>query len=274
LSKDRLAEQFRRIDASGRAGLVLFLTAGFPDVRATTELVPALAGAGADCIELGVPFSDPLADGPTIQESSTLALKNGVTLDACIHMVEGLRERVPDTPLLLMGYYNPILSYGLEAFGRRAEAAGVDGVIVADLPPEEAGPLLERCRPRGIHVIPLLAPTSTDARIQLACRTASGFIYCVSLTGVTGAREELPRGVFDLLKRVRRHTRLPLAVGFGVSRRDHVESLGGRAQAAVVGSALIRVMLESPRDQLVERARRYVLELSGRVPSSGGGPAP
>ena len=263
MTGDRIAEKFASIESDGRTGLILFLTAGFPDMDATLELVPALVGAGADCVELGVPFSDPLADGLTIQESSFHALRNGVTLEGCIGLVERLRDTVPDTPLVLMGYYNPMLHYGLEAFAHRAHEAGVDGVIVPDLPPDEAGPLLEVCRPRGIHVIPLLAPTSTDPRIRLACQTASGFIYCVSLTGVTGARDDLPQGVFDLLERVRRHTDLPLAVGFGVSRRDHVESIGKGAQAAVVGSALIRVLMESPRDLLVERARRFVLELSG-----------
>ena len=263
MTRDRIAETFARLSDEGRTGLVLYVTAGYPDMEATLELVPALAAAGADLIELGVPFSDPLADGPTIQESGFHALRNGVTLEGCLGLVERLRETDRDTPLALMGYYNPILHYGLEAFGRRARESGVDAVIVPDLPPDEAGPLLEACRPHGVHVIPLLVPTSTDARIRLACEAASGFIYCVSLTGVTGAREHLPSGVGDFLARVRRHTDLPLAVGFGVSRRDHVESIGKIAQAAVVGSALIRVLKESPRDLLVERARRFVMELSG-----------
>ena len=263
MAADRIAERFARLRDEGRTGLILYVTAGFPDVDATLELAPALADAGADLIELGVPFSDPLADGPTVQESSFHALRNGVTLQGCLEMVERLRERDQETPLVLMGYYNPVLRYGLEAFARRAGECGVDGVIVPDLPPEEAGPMLESCRPNGVHLIPLLAPTSTDARIRLACRDAGGFVYCVSLTGTTGARDSLPPGVFDLLDRVRRHTDLPLAVGFGVSRRDHVESIGRAAQAAIVGSALIRVVKESPRNLMVERARRFVLELGG-----------
>ena len=263
MATDRIAERFARLRDEGRTGLVLYVTTGFPDIEATLELVPALADAGADLIELGVPFSDPLADGPTIQESSFHALRNGVTLEGCLGVVERLRGKDRTTPLALMGYYNPILHYGLESFARRARESGVDGVIVPDLPPDEAGPLVGACRPHGIHVIPLLAPTSTDARIRLACEAASGFIYCVSLTGVTGAREHLPSGVFDFLARVRRHTELPLAVGFGVSTRDHVESIGRIAQAAVVGSALIRVLKDSPRDLLVDRARRFVQELSG-----------
>ena len=274
MTQDRIAQKFKQIQAGGRTGIIPFLTAGFPDLDATVKLVPALAGAGADCIELGVPFSDPLADGPTVQASSYHALQNGVTLANCIEAVRDLREQVPETPLILFGYYNPILSYGLAAFGRQAQEAGVDGVIVPDLPPDESAPLMEQCSSRGIHYIPLLAPTSTDARIQLACRTASGFIYCVSVTGVTGARQELRAGVFRLLERVRKHTDLPLAVGFGISRREHVESLGTHAQAAVVGSALINIIMESPREELVDRATRYVRELSGAVPSLKGGTHP
>ena len=271
MAQDRIAQKFRQIDREGRTGVMPFLTAGFPDVNTTLELVPALAQAGADCIELGVPFSDPLADGVTVQASSFQALKNGVTLDTCIKLVDQLRNQVPDMPLILMGYYNPILSYGTARFGEEAQRAGVDGVIIPDLPPDESGPLREECEPRGIHIIPLLAPTSTDARIEKVCRTASSFIYCVSLTGVTGARDELPPGVFQFLERVRRHTDLPLALGFGISRREHVEAVGGHAQAVMVGSALVRVITDSPSEELIERAQKFVWELNGAIPSPKGG---
>ena len=267
MKQDRIAHKFGQIDSQHRTGLIVFVTAGVPDMEATLELVPALAEAGADCIELGVPFSDPMADGLTIQASSQHALENGVTLGDCLELVTGLRDRIPETPLILMGYYNPVLSYGLRRFGEDAEQAGLDGMIVADLPPDEAGPLMAECGPRGIHTISLLAPTSTDARIEKACSDASGFVYCVSLAGVTGARDELPTGVFQLLDRVRRYTRLPLAVGFGISRREHVEFVGSSAQAVVVGSALVRVVMESPRDKLVENARQFVLGLRGAVPT-------
>ncbi len=263
MATDRIAERFARLREEGRTGLLPYVTAGFPDVDATLQVVPALAEAGADIIELGVPFSDPLADGPTIQEASFHALGNGVTLEGCLALVERLRQRGETVPLVPFTYYNPILHYGLEAFARRASECGADGVLVPDLPPDEAGPLRDACTPYGLHLIPLLAPTSTDARIRLACQGASGFVYCVSLTGVTGARDSLPEGVFDLLARVKRHTDLPLVVGFGVSKRDHVESIGAAAQGAAVGSALIRVLQESPRDRLVEEARRFVLELRG-----------
>ena len=241
----------------------MFLTAGFPDKGATLELVPELVAAGADLVELGVPFSDPLGEGRTIQESSFRALQEGVTLDDCFGMVQKVRGRVPDTPLILMGYYNPIYRYGLSRFAVDAESAGVDGIIVVDLPQFEVGPLMAECAPRGISIIPLLAPTSTDESIQASCADASGFVYCISVTGVTGARERVSGRSFHLLERVRAHTSLPLAVGFGISRREHVEEVGAKADAAVVGSALIQVMLESPRSQLVERAGRLVSELAG-----------
>lgn len=269
---DTLTKKFDEVSQSGRTGLIMFLTAGFPDMATTRELIPALAEAGADCIELGVPFSDPLADGPTIQASSFRALENGVTLGSCLEMVTEVRSQVPNTPVVLLGYYNPILSYGLARFAQDAATASVDGVIVADLPPDEAGPLLEECRPRGVHVIPLLAPTSTDARIQRACGSASGFVYCLSLTGVTGARREVSPGIFRLLERVRAYTSLPLAVGFGVSRREQVEALEGRAQAVVVGSGLVQVIMDSPRGETVDRVGRYVQELAGVAPTAKAGP--
>ena len=272
MAQDRLAQTFSQIARENRTGLILFLTAGFPDMDATLDLIPVLAQSGADCIELGVPFSDPLADGDAIQASSFRALQNHVTLEMCIDLVEQVRDQVPNTPLILMGYYNPFLSYGLPRFADHARKAGVDGVIVADLPTDESKSLTKECAPRGIHSIPMLAPTSTESRIERACHAASGFVYCVSLTGVTGARPELPPSAFRLLERVRKYTRLPLAVGFGISRREHLQSIAGHAEAAVVGSALIRVMMDSPREQLVDRARQYVHELKGAIPSVKGGP--
>ena len=270
MDTDRTKEKFATIKKARRPGLIVFLTAGFPDREATLELVPALVAAGADGVELGVPFSDPLGEGPTIQESSFRALQQHVTLADCLRMVEQLRARVPDTPLILMGYYNPIYSYGLPRFAGDAKQVGVDGVIVVDLPQEEVGPLARECGARGIHIIPLLAPTSTDASIQAVCAAATGFIYCISLTGVTGARDRVSERGFQLLERVRAHTSLPLAVGFGISRREHVEATAERAEAAVVGSALVQVMLEAPRDRLIARASRLVAELAGAPTSDKG----
>ena len=259
----RIKSKFQQLDREGRTGIILYATVGYPDLDATEELVPALAEAGADIIELGVPFSDPLADGATVQETSHQALLNNVTLDDCLKLVAKLRPRMPDTPLLFMGYYNPFFNYGLKKFAHDANQAGLDGVIVPDLPPDEAGPLIDECRAASLDLVHLLAPTSVDSRIKLAGDSGSGFIYCVSLTGVTGVRDRLPDGVFAFLKRVRSHTTLPLAVGFGISRRDHVEALKGHADAAVVGSGLMRVVIESPRTEMVSRVQEYVRSLAG-----------
>ena len=273
MKTERIQQKFEELRQRGQTGLVVFVTAGCPDKEATLELVPELVASGADLVELGVPFSDPLAEGPTIQRSSFQALQQGVTLTDCLGMVQTLRGRVPDTPLILMGYYNPIYRYGLGRFAEDAEAAGVDGVIVVDLPQFEVAPLAAQCAPRGIAIIPLLAPTSTDENIQAACAHASGFVYCISVTGVTGAREHVSGRGFDLLERVRAHTSLPLAFGFGISRRDHVQEVAEKADAAVVGSALVQVLLESPRSQLLQRAGRLVSELSGRAEPVLGGAA-
>ena len=263
MGEPRIRRMFDAVREQKRPGLIVFLTAGFPDMEATLELVPALVAAGADAVELGVPFSDPLAEGPVIQESSFRALQNGTSLEDCLNAAETLREQIPDTPLILMGYYNPIHTYGLVKFTQRCHQAGVDGLIAVDLPGFEAAPLMTECRTRDISMIPLLAPTSTDKSIQDACAGASGFIYCISVTGVTGVRAEVSGRSFELLDRVKAHTSLPLAVGFGISSRAHVEAVGKTAEAAVVGSALIKVMLESPREELVERTSRFVAELAG-----------
>ena len=263
MGESRIRRMFDAVREQKRPGLIVFVTAGFPDMEATMELVPALVAAGADAVELGVPFSDPLAEGPVIQESSFQALQNGTSLEDCLKATAALRAKIPDTPLILMGYYNPIYTYGLVPFAERCQQAGVDGLIAVDLPGFEAAPLISECRSRDISVIPLLAPTSTDESIKDACTEASGFVYCISVTGVTGAREQVSGRSFELLDRVKTHTDLPLAVGFGISNRSHVEEVGNTAEAAVVGSALIRVMLESPREEVVERASRFVAELAG-----------
>ena len=265
MGESRIRRMFDTVQEQKRPGLIVFLTAGFPDMEATMELVPALVAAGADAVELGVPFSDPLAEGPVIQDSSFKALQNGTSLEDCLNAAEALRDKVPDTPLILMGYYNPIHTYGLVPFAQRCHQAGVDGLITVDLPGFEADPLTAECQAHDISMIPLLAPTSTDESIEASCTGASGFIYCISVTGVTGTREQVSGRSFELLDRVKTHTTLPLAVGFGISNRGHVEEVGKTADAAVVGSALIRVMLESPREELVERASRFVSALAGNL---------
>lgn len=265
MGKERIDRMFARVRERERPGLIVFLTVGYPDIDATLELVPALVDAGADAVELGVPFSDPLAEGPVIQQSSFLALQNGVTTRDCLDAVDSLRGRVPDTPLILMGYYNPIFSFGVARYAGECQRVGVDGQIAVDLPGAESGLLAAECESRDISLIPLLAPTSTEESIAESCRHASGFVYCVSVTGVTGARSEVSNRGIELVERVRAHTSLPLALGFGISTPEHVARVGATAEAAVVGSALVRITLESPREEVVERASSFVSSLSGLI---------
>ena len=264
---DRIKEKFAQLRERRRTGLLPYIMAGYPSLEVTEELVPALVKAGADGIEIGVPFSDPLADGATIQAAGFHALQQGVTLRDCVSLVQRLRSRIPETPLILMGYYNPILNLGLERFCQEAGSATVDGLIVPDLPMEEAGPLSDQSSAHGIHLIPLLAPTSTEERIEMVCAAASGFVYCVSVTGVTGARDYLGSQVPSLVERVRRHTSLPVAVGFGISTREHLVEVGKVADAVAVGSALMRIIQGSPRDEIVARASRFVEEMQGAAPA-------
>ncbi len=259
----RMTEAMKRLEDEHRTGVFPYLTVGFPSVEETLALVPALAEAGADLVELGIPFSDPMAEGPTIQASSFHALQQGVTLARCLEVCRTLRERGLTIPIVFMGYYNPLLSYGLSAFAQEAADAGADGVIVPDLPLEESALLGEQLRARKLSLISMLAPTSTDERIAEACAQADGFIYCVSVAGVTGARTDVPSSAIELLRRVRRHTSLPLALGFGVSERRHVEAVGGHAQAVAVGSALINVIHSAPPNERLDRAARFIAELGG-----------
>ena len=268
MGKERIERMFASVRERQRPGLVVFLTAGCPDMGATLELVPALVEAGADAVEIGVPFSDPLAEGPVIQQSSFRALQNRVTTQDCLDVVASVRDRVPDAPLILMGYYNPIYSFGVKRYVQECQRVGVDGLIAVDLPGAESGFLAGECGKSGISLIPLMAPTSTDQSIEESCRNASGFVYCVSVTGVTGARSEVSDRGFELVQRVRAHTGLPLAIGFGISTPEHVAQVGETAEAAVVGSALVRVTLESPREEVVERSSAFVAALAGRSPAA------
>ena len=220
-------------------GLVAFLTAGDPSLAATEAFVLAMAEAGADVIELGVPFSDPVADGPAIQRSSERALRAGTTLAGVLDLVASIRRK-SDVALVLFSYYNPVLQMGLEKFADRASAAGADGVLITDMTPEEAGDYRRIVASRGLDTIFLAAPTSTDERLALIAKSSSGFLYLISRTGVTGAKDTLPEDLPALVRRVRRVTpSLPIAVGFGISLPGHVSVLGGLADAAVVGSALV-----------------------------------
>ncbi len=243
---NRVATTFGLLRQAGRPALMPYLTMGYPELESALTLVPTLVEAGADLIELGVPFSDPLADGATIQASSQQALRNGMTLSLCLEQAAILRTRGVIVPFILMGYYNPLLQMSLTCFARCAAQAGIDGVIVPDLPLEEAKGLQGALRGEEIDLVFLLAPTSDESRVRDVARQASGFLYLVSLTGVTGARSELPPDLEDLVARVRASTDLPLAVGFGISTPAQAARVARVADGVIVGSALIAAIGHGP----------------------------
>jgi tryptophan synthase alpha chain len=238
MATTRITRRFDDLRRAGDLGLVAYLTAGDPTLEATERLVAALAEAGADVVELGVPFSDPLADGPTIQRASERSLRSGTTLAGVLGLVRKLRQKT-EVPLVLFSYFNPVLQMGLSTFADEAAAAGADGVLITDLTPEEADEYRHAVASRGLDTIFLAAPTSTDTRLVRIAESSTGFLYLISRTGVTGAREALPEDLPALVRRARRVTSLPIAVGFGISLPGHVSILGGLADAAVVGSVLV-----------------------------------
>lgn len=238
LNSSRISKRFADLCASGEIGIVAYITAGDPSLDATLKFVLALAEAGADVIELGVPFSDPLADGPTIQRASERALKSGTTLAGVLELVRRVRQS-SQVPLVLFSYYNPILQMGLEKFSVTAAQSGADGVLATDLTPEESAEYQRILHAHHLDTIFLAAPTSNDERLKIITAASSGFLYLISRTGVTGAKDTLPDDLPYLLRRARQFTQLPIAVGFGISLPGHVSVLGGLADAAVVGSALV-----------------------------------
>jgi tryptophan synthase alpha chain len=236
----RIARRFAALRKEGRAGLVTYLTAGDPDPDTSSRLFAGLAAAGADLIEIGMPFSDPMADGPVIQEAGQRALKQGMTLQRTLALVRELRRADNATPIVLMGYYNPIYRYGAEAFARNAVDAGVDGVIVVDLPPEEDAELTEPARAAGLDFVRLATPTSDDQRLPRILEHAGGFIYYVAIAGITGTRSADSASVAAAVARLRRFTRLPIAVGFGIRTPGQAAAVARAADAAVVGSSLVQ----------------------------------
>lgn len=234
----RIAARFRELTKRGEMGLVVYITAGDPSLDASEKIALAAAEAGADVIELGVPFSDPVADGPTIQRASERALRAGTTLASVLDLAKKIRKK-SEVPLVLFSYYNPLLQMGTKEFASAAAAAGADGVLATDLTPEESTEYREVMHAHNLDTIFLVAPTSTDERIRKIAGVSSGFLYLISRTGVTGAREALPEELPALVRRVRKFTALPIAIGFGISLPTHVTVLGGIADAAVVGSALV-----------------------------------
>jgi len=259
----RITDTFARLRAARRTGLVTYTTAGDPDLPRSAAILRALAGAGADVLEVGVPFSDPLADGPVIQRATERALAAGGSLRAALALIEQVKADIA-APIVIFSYANPLLRMGVERFARRAAAAGVDGVLALDLPIEEAGPFHDSVAACGLDVIFLLSPTTSDARIVRAAELGRGFLYGISRLGVTGARDQVASGAAALVRRVRAHTSLPIALGFGISRPEHVAEVGTFADAAVVGSAIVSRIAEN-RDspELVERIASYVRWLKG-----------
>jgi len=238
-ASDRITAAFAAGREAGRPLVVPFITAGYPTVSATVPIVTALAGAGADMIEIGMPFSDPLADGPTIQRSSEIALRNGTTVRKTLASVGEIRASGTATPLILMGYCNPLYAYGMDSFLNDAVQAGVNGLIIADMPPDEANEFLAGCRSAGMSATFLVAPNAPDDRIRKVDAASTHFSYCVTVTGVTGARSDVARRTVEFLQRVRRLATKPFVVGFGIKKPGHVTALGPYADGVVMGSAII-----------------------------------
>ena len=254
----RIQKTFARLREEHSAGLVTYITAGDPDLERTGGILRALDRAGADVLEVGVPFSDPLADGPVIQRATERALAAGTTLSGVLDLLHSIREDIA-APIVIFSYANPVLRLGAEVFADRARDAGVDGVLILDLPIEEAGEFRAMLCARGIDTILLLSPTTTDERLRRAAALGSGFLYAISRLGVTGARDVLAAGAQEMVERIRKVSDLPIALGFGISKPDHVREVGQWADAAVVGSALVDVIArEGVSRDLNTRVEEYV----------------
>ena len=261
----RIATTLQALQTQGRKALIPYVTAGFPFADVTPELMHAMVDAGADIIELGVPFSDPMADGPVIQKAGEKALSLGVGMAQVLDMVRTFRQRNDSTPVVLMGYANPVerydLKHGADAFVRDAAAAGVDGVLIVDYPPEECEDFSARLKAQGLDLIFLLAPTSTDARMALVGRLASGYVYYVSLKGVTGAGHLDTAAVEQMLPRIRTHVSVPVGVGFGIRDANTAKAVGRVADAVVIGSRIIQLIEDQPRAKVAPVAAAFLREI-------------
>lgn len=265
----RIQNLFNNLKQENRAAFIAYICAGDPDLETTEKLVYQLEKSGVDLIELGIPFSDPIADGPTIQRAAQRALKKGTRLIDVLELVKKIRTKT-EIPIVFMGYYNPIYHYGVKRFAQKAIEVGVDGVIVPDLPPDEADELIEAARPVGLSTIFLLAPTSTESRIKFVTEKCTGFVYYVSLTGVTGAREKVEIGVKSALVKIRKQTQSPICVGFGVGTREQVQQMvDWGADGVIVGSAIVsQIEKNLTNPNLVNTLSEFVADLSqGLVPS-------
>lgn len=266
MDSKRLQDRLHKLQENGEKGLFAFITAGDPDLETTFKLVLSMEKAGVDLVELGVPFSDPIADGSVIQKASLRSLTAGTNLREILDLVMRLRSHT-EIPLLLMTYYNPVLQYRLECFAVDAAETGIDGVIVPDLPLEESAPLLQELQEVGRHLIYLVAPTTTTERLEKISRAAQGFIYCVSLTGVTGMREGISPDIKGFMQRVKRHCNLPLAVGFGISNPKQAALMAEEADAVIVGSAIVSLVeqYQSQPEVMQERVVGLVKELKEAI---------
>ena len=259
---NRVPALFKRLRREGRCGLIAYVTCGDPDRDTTVRIVEELERAGADAIELGIPFSDPIADGPVIQEASRRALQAGTTTDDVLAIARAIRSR-SEIPLIAFSYLNPVMRYGTERFAKDAAGAGMDAVLLTDLPPEAATELRATMHQSNLGTIFLLAPTSTDRRIAAIERVSDGFVYYVSTTGVTGVRRDLDPALLSRLDQIRAQIRKPLAVGFGVSQPEHYTALRGRCDAVVVGSAIVKAVAEGAASGAAERAGGVVRRILG-----------
>lgn len=264
----RIQERFRSFRREGRCGLVAYVTCGDPGPSETVEIALALESAGADLLELGIPFSDPIADGPVIQAAAQRALGRGTTVADVFAIARSIRER-SEIPLIAFSYLNPILRYGVDRFARDAAAAGFDATLVTDLPPEASGELRSAMKGVGMGTVFLLAPTSTDERMKRIDRASDGFVYYVSTNGVTGARSDLDPRLLGRLDQIRKSIRNPIAVGFGISKAEHFAALAPRADAVVVGSAIVRAIADGPASGAAGRAANVVANILGRNSMEG-----
>ena len=243
-----------------------FITVGFPSENVSIDIASKLLKNEVDMIELGIPFSDPIAEGPTIQKTSQIALSQGITLDSCIKAAKKVRISNNKSPIILMGYFNPILKYGLNNFVKKSSDSGVDGIIIPDLPVEESGQIRIICNKYRIHLIPLIAPTSTPERINKICKHAKGFIYCVSVKGVTGARKKLDyKGLESFVSQIRKKTKLPILIGFGISTSDQIENIGKFADGVIVGSSLLNSIMDCEETEVVDKAINFIKSLKTEI---------
>lgn len=256
MGRNRIDEKFADLKRRGEKAFVAYVTAGDPGLGMTQEIALALEQSGVDILEVGVPFSDPTADGPVIQEASQRALRGGTTLAAILNMIGSLREK-SELPIVLFSYFNPIFSFGVEAFAERAARSGVDGVLVVDLPAEEADELKKYTDLHGLKFIYLLAPTSGEQRIRAAAAKGSGFLYYISVTGVTGTQLPQAEQIEQDIKIIRRHTSIPVVSGFGISSADVAGQIAAKADGIVIGSAFMKIIGESPRAEMIARVRDF-----------------